>query len=142
MAGPTPIVRQFVLCERATFNADRTYTLHNPLVDVVIEPGQSFPLAHPELWLFAQLTGSYGRQEFRVQLVDVTDPSQPPAVVFRSPDRVIQLGPPPGPYRLRSRGWAMKFTRVPLPRPGRYEFWLLADGIPQAQAPFLVEEGS
>lgn len=91
------------------------------------------------MWLFIQVTGSYGPQRFRVQVLDVTDPTQPPVTVATSPDRVIDLGRPLGPYRRRTRSWSLKLDMIPFPRTGWYEVWVVFDGLPQVRIPVLVE---
>lgn len=139
MAGPTPIVRQMILCERLVYTHGVGYTLINPRVDFHPSPGETFPLAYPELWLFAQVSGSYGRQTFRLRMVDVTDPTVSPEKVFEIADRAIDLGRATGPHRLRVRNWAIKLTVVAFPKPGRYELWMTFDGVPHAKVEFLVE---
>ena len=36
MAGPALIVHQLILCDRVIYAADRTYTILNPVVDVIV----------------------------------------------------------------------------------------------------------
>jgi hypothetical protein len=139
MAGPTPIVRQIVLCEQATYSPEVGYTLFNPRVDFVVERGERFPAGYPELWLFIQVTGSYEKQRFVCRLVDVTDPTVAPVAVFETPERMIDLGKPLGSYRLRSKSWAIKLTRVLFPHAGRYEFWVMFDGLVSSKVDILVE---
>jgi hypothetical protein len=142
MAGPAPIVRQMVLCERISYDlANGHHLLHNPRVDFALEPGESFPVAYPTLGLFMQVTGSYGTQKYRVRLVDVTDPTVAPVTVFETPERVVDLGKPLGSFRLRSKSWAIWLRNVLFPAPGRYELWLMFDGLPRARAELLTEVG-
>jgi hypothetical protein len=126
VAGPTPIIRQLILCEHVAYDHAEGYRLLNPRVDFVVEPGETFPLAHPELWVFAQVTGSYGRQSFRVRMVDVTDPTGVPQGVFETTDRVIDLGRPAGPIPLgvEELGGQIGGRTVSAPRPVR-----IVDGL-------------
>lgn len=139
MAAPTPSIRQAVLCERVTFNTRDGYSLHRPRVDFVVGPDEPTPYRPAELCLFIQVSGSYGPQRFRVQLLDVTDPTQPPPTVYQTPERVIDLGRPMGPYRRRTRSWSVKLGLLPFPRPGWYELWVVFDGLPQARITILME---
>lgn len=142
MASPTPIVRQVVLCERIAFDFAIGYSLINPRVEFILRPGKTFPTRLPEAWVFIQLTGSFGTHRFRIELVDVTDPTAPPVRVFRTDERAVNLGDSAGEYRLRSRSWASKLRRLPFPHPGRYELWVTFDSIPQGRIELLVEGGS
>jgi hypothetical protein len=139
MAGPTPIVRQIVLCERITHSPDTGYILYRPRVDFIAKPGQALPLRPAELWFFIQVTGSYGPQTFHVRLMETTDPNQGPLEVYRTPDRAIDLGKPPGQFRRRSRSWSVKLRLVPFPRPGWYEFWVVFNDTVSARVPVLME---
>jgi len=142
MSGPTPIVRQLVLCERASFSFTNGYTLVNPRLDFVLAKEESFPIWYPELWLFAQLSGSYGQHRFQIRLVDVTEPSAEPVTIFETDERVIDLGKSGGPFRRLTRSWAVRLKRVPFPSAGRYEIWLTFDGVPHGQLELVVEEES
>ena len=139
MAGPGPIVRQLIVCDRVSYRHGTGYTLVNPWVELRAQAGERFPLAVAEAWVFFQVGGSYGTHRFRVRLVDVTDPTGPPVTVFETPERAIHLGNPTGRYRLRSRGWSLRLTTVPFPRPGRYEVWVTFGGVPHARLGVLVE---
>ena len=141
MAGPTPIVRQMVVCERLTFDtATGGYTLTNPRVDFVAPPGHPLPMTVGELWVFVQVTGSFGPQPFRIRLLDVTDPTRPPETIYSTPERVIHLGQPPGQFRRQSRSWAVRLTNVRFPRAGQYEFWAEFGGLPQGRVAVTVED--
>jgi hypothetical protein len=121
------------------FSHSSGYTLVNPRLDFTLAKGESFPIWYPELWLFAQLTGSYGRHRFRIRMMDVTDPSIEPVIVFETPERTIDLGQSGGSYRRLTRSWAVKLNNVPFPRPGRYELWLTFEGIPHGRLELVVE---
>jgi hypothetical protein len=142
MAGPGPIVRQLIVCDRLTVDRDGTYHLTGPRVDFVVGAGDEFPLVLPELWVFAQVAGSFGRQHFHVRIWEVTDPTAPPNLVYESGERAIDLGGGPGRYRLRSRGWSVKLTDVGFPRPGRYELRMaFGDNLP-GSVDLFVEGGT
>ena len=49
-------------------------------LDFILAEEETFPIWYPELWLFAQLTGSFGSHRFRIRLVDVTDPTVMPTM--------------------------------------------------------------
>lgn len=140
MAGPAPIVRQFVLCERVSYVLDVGYWLLNPLSDIIAEPGQEFPLTYQDLRAFIQLGGSYGRHEFVLRLMDVTDPTAEPAQVFTTRPQAIDLGPPTGPFRLRVRNWSQRIPFLAFRRPGRFELWLEFGGEVLAKVPLFVED--
>lgn len=140
MAGPTPIVRQFVLCERVVYDLDAGYWLLNPRVDFLAESGQGFPLTYQDLRVFIQLGGSYGRHDFVLRLMDVTDPTAEPAQVLTTRPQAIDLGPPTGPFRLRVRQWSQRIPFLAFPRPGRYELWMEVAGEVLAKIPILLEE--
>lgn len=142
MAGPGPIVRQLIVCDRLSVDRDGTYHLIGPRVDFVAGPADEFPLTLPELWAFGQITGSYGRQSFRLRLLDVTDPTAPPVVLTEYPAKAIDLGPGPGAYRLRSRGWSVKVQDVKLPGPGRYVVQMVFGDGPPGQVELFVEDGT
>ncbi len=141
MAGPVPIVRQFFVCEAVVFRPGVGYWVLNPRVDLQTPAGEVFPIAFPELFVFAQLSGSYGRQRFRLRVSDVTDPVNP-TLVFETPERSIDLGQPLGGHRLRARNWAVRLSNVLFQQPGRYEFSMVFDGIIRARTELLVESGS
>lgn len=139
MNGPVPIVRQLILCERAEFSSAIGYTLINPRLDFALAEGETFPIWYPELWLFAQLTGSYGSHRFRIRLVDVTDLTSEPVTIVETSERTVNLGEPGGPYRRHSRSWASRLNNVPFPHAGRYETWVTFDGIPHGRLELVVE---
>lgn len=140
MAGPTPFVRQFVLCEQVSYVLEVGYWLLNPLTDVIAEPGQLFPLGLENRSAFIQIGGSYGRHHFRLRWMEVTDPTAEPAEVYATRAQAIDLGPATGPYRLRTRSWSQRLKVIPVPRPGRYELWLEVGGATLAKVSVLVEE--
>ncbi|MBX9579416.1 MAG: hypothetical protein K2X87_03835 [Gemmataceae bacterium] len=140
MAGPTPIVRQFIPCEQVTYVLGVGYWLLNPRADFVAEPGQEFPLAVPNPSVFIQIGGSYGRHTFRLRLMDVTDPTAEPAQALTTRPQAIDLGPPTGPFRLRVRNWSQRIPFLAFRRPGRYERWMEVAGEVLAKVPILVEE--
>ncbi|MBX9627973.1 MAG: hypothetical protein K2X82_29505 [Gemmataceae bacterium] len=129
MAGPTPVVRQLIVCDRLTVDRDGTYRLIGPRVDFVAGPDE-FPLTLPEVWVFAQVAGSFGRQYFRLRLLDVTDPTAAPVLISEERPRAVDFGLPLGPHRLRSRGWAVRLRDLKLPAPGRYELQMDFGGTP------------
>ncbi|HEY3790051.1 MAG TPA: hypothetical protein VGL71_14420 [Urbifossiella sp.] len=63
-------------------------------MDFLVSKHESFPIAYAELYLFMQVTGSFGTQKFRFRFVDVTDPTISPILVFETPERAIDLGKP------------------------------------------------
>jgi hypothetical protein len=142
MNRPTPIVRQLVLCEHASFSFSTGYTLVNPRLDFTIAEGETFPIWYRELWLFAQLTGSFGRHRFQVVLTEITDPSAEPEVVFATPERSVDLGQSGGPFRRLNRSWAARLRKVPFPRAGRYEISMSFDGEPRGRLELVLEEQS
>ena len=140
MNGPLPIVKQIILCEKMRFDlATKSHVLTRPRVDFLVSKGEAFPIAYPELHLFMQVTASFGVQRFRVRLVDVTDPTISPILIFETLERAIDLGKPFGSYRLRSRDWSVKMTNVHFPKPGRYEIWMMFGGLQQAKVDILIE---
>ena len=75
MISPVPIVKQLILCEQMRYDLDlRSHILTRPRVDFLVPKEEVFPIAYSELYLFMQVTGSFGTQRFRVRFVDVTDP--------------------------------------------------------------------
>lgn len=143
MAGPVPIVRQLILCEHMRYDLDsKCHVLTRPRVDFLVEDGDGFPAAYDNLYLFMQVTGSYGTQKFRIRMVDVTDPTVSPTMFFETPENAIDLGKPFGAYRLQSRSWAVKMKMLLFPWPGRFELWLMFDGLQAAKVEILIEDES
>jgi hypothetical protein len=78
-----------------------------------------FPTVHPELWIYANLTDARGRYTFQIRIIDIESgrvlgSGEPPAITIADPRQTTEL--------------SAQLKGIGLPRPGLYEFQLLANG--------------
>lgn len=118
--GQIPYLLQFLPCESAVLDlAVNAWVLTRPLHTVTLPPGTGFPFRLDDVWLYAQLTDAIGTYNLSVQL--------------RMPQTQVILGrtvPTPRKFpanRMDVVEEVFQLTNVPFPRPGLYEFCLLAN---------------
>ena len=112
-----PVVKAFLVCDQVIQDVQ---TGKKSLIGVFheIKAGR-FPTVHHELWIYANLTDAQGRYEFQIRLVSLEDGK---ALGHGAPPE-IQI---PGP--LQTTELSAQLRNVQLPKPGTYEFQLLANG--------------
>jgi len=111
-----PIVRLFFPCEDAVLDMeDGAWTLRNPLHTVSLPPGVT---GVGEIWLYAQLTEGVGTFNLSVEMRN---------------EEGIRIGKRSPPSNRNFPGGVavveevFHLVNVPFPRPGLYEFVLLAN---------------
>lgn len=75
-----PVVRHFLVCLGMEYDWNEPlapYCLRNVLFRYAPPVGTAYPIALPELWLFARLEGE-GSHELWVEVVRVSEPDQSP----------------------------------------------------------------
>lgn len=113
---PLPVLKAFLVCDLVIQDAQ---TGKKSLIGVFHELKAShFPAVHPVLWIYANLTDAHGSYTFEIRLVDVSQNDilgrgAPPAIEIPQPLQVTEL--------------SAQLRNVALPRPGTYEFQLLAN---------------
>jgi hypothetical protein len=129
-----PVIRHFIACERVEVSEDgKQCSLVNLIHAIRPSPGAEYPLIHPELCLFVQLTDGRGAHAFQVQLVLLEEEE----TTIRTTGFILRdLGQDP----LAVYGWPLRLQNVVFPRPGLYEFRLLCDGRETARQPILLRE--
>ena len=120
-----PVVRQFMICERAELNdsADK-YTLIDPLAAVQMPAGKVKGHVVAEFALYFQLSDGLGTFDLCVEMwSDHAGPAFEGKPIFRS-GVVRQLFP----HKLTVVELAFTLTDVPFPKPALYEFIVRASG--------------
>lgn len=113
---PLPVVKAFLVCDQIIQDAQ---TGKKSLIGVFHElRAERFPAVHPLLWIYANLTDAHGRYSFQIRLVDV----EKNEVLGRGEPPPIEI---PGP--LQTTELSAQLRNVALPRPGTYEFQLIAN---------------
>jgi hypothetical protein len=133
MAVPRPTVRSLIVCE--TILPDRDHPTRVSLVHLIdrIHPavGSTYPLLHPQLSVFAQLTECRGTAEYQIR-VHQADTDQP---LFGSSVRRLTLPHDP----LALHGLRFRLLRCRFLRPGLYWVQLWIDNEMAAQTPLLLQ---
>jgi hypothetical protein len=133
MALRKPIVRHFIACERVEVSPEgRQVSLVNVVYALRPLPDASYPILHPQLWLFAQMTDGQGQFPFSIDMVFMDDEE----TLFSLPSVTLDLGQDP----LAVRGWAKQLTKILFEKPGIYEFRLLCDDEIHAREQVLLRE--
>ena len=113
---PQPVVKAFLVCDQVIQDAQ---TGKKSLIGVFHElRAERFPARHPLLWIYANLTDAHGRYTFQIRLLDVER------------NEVLGRGEPPPidiPGPLQTTELSAQLRNVELPRPGTYEFQLVAN---------------
>lgn len=123
-----PIANHFLLCLHAEYDsADPVtpYSLFNLVFRLRPPPGQDYPFALDELWLFGDFEAD-GFREFWVDVIRDADAAAEvwePELLATYPALALQFGI--GPAR-RSGAWRVR--GVPFPTPGPYTFRLYCEG--------------
>jgi hypothetical protein len=114
---PTPVLKAFLVCDQIIQEAQ---TGKKSLIGVFHElRAEHFPAVHPVLWIYANLTDAHGRYAFQIRFLDVER------------NHVLGQGVPPPieiPGPLQTTELSAMLRNVALPRPGTYEFQLIANG--------------
>lgn len=134
-----PVVRHLLLCQHIEYDANNpaaAYSLRGLVTALVPEPGDSFPLLLPELWVFFQSFGDPGGYQLWIDLVPVDEDGEPRGEETTWGPHILLIHE--GVY-VESRGW--KLLNLPFAAPGEYEvrLWCGADLIAREQ--LLVAEG-
>jgi hypothetical protein len=119
-----PVVRMLVACQDVVVDlADGSWVIRRPYHTVWMPPGVTKNFGQRELWVYAQLSDGLGEFSLGVEFVPF-DPSRPsPLVLGRSePERRHFVD------RLEVHEVAFRLRNVAIPKPGQYEFRLLAGG--------------
>ena len=113
----TPVLKAFLVCDLVIQDAG---TGKKSLIGVFHElKATRFPAVHPTLWIYANLTDAHGQYAFEIRLVDVAEGE----VLGRGAPPPIEI---PGPLQVTEL--SAQLRNVTLPRPGTYEFQLIANG--------------
>ncbi len=135
MAVRVPNVRHFIACAGVVRSADgQRFTLRNLFHTLTPPSKASYPLALPEMHLFAHLTDGHGRCNFRIECV-TWDQQGEESSLWTSPTVIIDMGNDP----LRVQGQDFKL-RARFPEAGLYEFRLLCEGEILAREPIRLLE--
>ncbi|MDA1195293.1 MAG: hypothetical protein O2894_08915 [Planctomycetota bacterium] len=117
MNTPLPVVKAFLVCDQIIQDAQTgKISLIGLFQDLRAD---RFPATHPSLWIYTSLTNARGAYTFEIQLVDVANST----VLGKGTPPTIQI---PGP--LETAEMCAQLGNLQLPRPGTYEFQLLANG--------------
>ena len=114
-----PKVRMFIPCVAIRLQPGKPVMIRDPLHTIRMSPGVTEKFVLDEIWFYAVLTDGLGRFRLSVELEDMEDivlgRSEPHELVFSAGDQlnVKELG--------------IHMTSVPFPRPGLYEFRLIAN---------------
>ncbi len=137
MAVRKPVVRHFIACQKVERSADgRHYSLIHLIHSLRPLPGVSFPLIHPELWLYAVLADGRGELSFSVEMVTWEGTEE--RSIHNTPEVRIDLGQSP----LAVHGWPIRLRNLPFLHPGLYEFRLVCEGEVLAREPITMRERS
>jgi hypothetical protein len=120
-----PVVRLFVICERAELNAAADkYTLVDPLVVVQMPPGRARGHVQEGFALYLQLSDGLGEFDVCVEMwSDHAGPAFEGKPIVRS--RVVRQS---FPHKLTVVEMVFKLEQVPFPKPALYEFVVRAGG--------------
>jgi hypothetical protein len=120
-----PVVRQFMLCERAELDAKKElYTLYNPLVVVQMPPGKAKGHTQKKFGIYTQLSDGFGEFDACVEMwSDHAGPAFEGRPIIRSPVQRLTF-----PHKLTVVEWVVELTDVPFPKPALYEFVVRAGG--------------
>ena len=114
---PAPLLKAFLVCDQIIQDSQ---TGKKSLIGVFHElRAELFPAVHPVLWIYANLTDAHGRYAFQIRFVDVER------------NQILGSGVPPPieiPGPLPTTELSALLRNVNLPRPGTYEFQLVANG--------------
>jgi hypothetical protein len=114
-----PKVRMFVPCIAVRLQRGKAVTIRSPLHTIRMPSGVTDKYLLDEAWFYTVLTDGVGRFRLSVELRDMDDiilqKSEPQELVFSGGDQL----------NVKEVGVCM--TSVPFPRPGLYEFKLIAN---------------
>jgi len=131
---PAPVVRHFLACTGVSGDTAVTptrYTIENPFFALRPPPGVVYPFRVQELWLFCQFSDATGRHTFQVDLSWDVD---------REVRHIHTFNVDFGADRLAVRNYALRLTKLPLRRPGIYEFRLRTATAELARATVRLED--
>jgi hypothetical protein len=131
-----PIVRHMLLCDDAQPDpgSPRKVNVCGLVSIIQPEPDIPFPLSHPELCVYLQVTGGRGAGQGRIVAVRA-DTDQ---VVFASAAHPITFGPDP----LAVLGIVFRIQDCVFPEPGLYWIQFRFNGKTIAYQPLLVKDSS
>jgi hypothetical protein len=120
-----PVVRQFMICEKAELNAKaEKYTLVDPLVVVQMPRGKVKGHTQKRFSIYLQLSDGLGEFDACVEMwSDHAGPAFEGRPIVRSP--IVRLV---FPHKLTVVEWVVELTDVPFPKPALYEFVVRAGG--------------
>ena|ERR1051325_1317850 len=114
-----PKVRMFIPCLGVDLDAAAPVTIHSPLHTIRMAPGVSENYLLDELWFYVVLTDGVGTFRLSVELYGMDE-----VVLGKSkPTEVTLIGG----AQLTAREVRIQMTSAPIPRPGLYEFRLVAN---------------
>lgn len=114
---PSPEVLSLLICDQII--TDRITGKQSLIGLFAVIHSTRFPIQHPQLSVFASLTGGHGRVNLMIRIVDSNE-QRPPLVQgqgqveFKSPLAIANL--------------ALQFHGLTFPQPGEYRVQLLSEG--------------
>src|SRR5688500_11216236 len=116
-----PKVRLFVPCMSLDIGPGKPVTIHSPLHTIRMPPGISEKYVVDAIWFYVVLTDGVGAFRLSVEMRN-------------DEDVVLQKGKPAlhqfrGGGQLEAHEVPVSMSPVPFPRPGMYEFRLLANHV-------------
>jgi len=117
MAAPLPIVHAILICDMVIREAgSNKHSAIGIFTDVY---GTQFPLTLNPLAVYACLTDALGTYQLSVELVDLNENR----ILGRVDGLTLQAK-----EKLQTHDFGIRFVNTAFPKPGTYEFRLLADG--------------
>ena len=124
---PNPEVLSLIVCDQII--TDRLTSKQSLIGMFSVIHGIRFPVQHPQLSVFASLTGGHGTATLMIRIVDVNEERAPLVqgqgqVQFNSPLAIANL--------------ALQFHGLRFPEPGDYRVQLLSNGVMLREARLRV----
>jgi hypothetical protein len=114
-----PKVRMFVPCLGISLDPSALRTIYGPLHTIRMPPGIDKNYEVEELWFYVVLTDGVGTFRLSVEMRSVED-----IVLAASQPRPVTLV---GGEQLNAKDLGLQLESAPFPRPGVYEFRLIAN---------------
>ena len=119
-----PVVRFFFACDLCVCDlADYKWSIRNPWHTVQMPPGVAKKFGQEEVWLFAQVADALGDFDFGVELRYLERTMGVGPVLCRSEVERRTFD-----HKLQVHELVFRMKTVPFPKPGQYQFQLMARG--------------
>lgn len=127
-----PIVLSLIICDYV--HADPGTGKKTLLGTFSMIGAPSFPVVHPELHVFAELTNGHGDTQVRLRLVRVTPDSIDGEEILSGTIDITFADP------RQAVGFGIGFKNIRFPQAGEYRFILECGGALLLERPFLVAQ--